>query len=257
MNRKYIVALSLMMILAISLQSVIGIAIAKKPEKTPKPEPQNAEFKIWIGEAGDDLILLEETHTVDGNDYFHVVDTLEDYDYNTFATTDPRDIRHSWAHFDGGYGAEPIAFGIYDIAETVDDWEILEDKIRASIDTHTYEGEVKGVIQMLWLWHQWGVNDGEAYDHWSLNFWWYTVKDPDREVMMSIRATTYDGFSYDVENEEWVILFDETFTLEFSEWMLQSRGKSGKGQWVKVDEGIAWQGTLTFNVVVDKVSDPF
>jgi hypothetical protein len=248
MNRKYVAALTLMMILAISLQSVIGIAIAKKPEKPPKPEPQNAEFKIWIGKAGDDLILLEETHTSDGKDYFHVVDPLEDYDYNTYATTDPRDIRHSWAHFDGGYGAEPIAFGIYHVNDLV-----LQELIDVSVKSH----DGQGVIQMLWLWHQWGVNDGEAYDHWSINFWWYTMKDPYQEVMMSMKATTYDGFSYDETKEAWTILFDEIFTLEFSEWVLQSAGKSGKGRWVKVNEGIAWQGTLTFTVTVDKVSDPF
>jgi len=106
---------------------------------------------------------------------------------------------------------------------------------------------------MLWLWHQWGVNDGVDYDHWSIHFWWYTVKDPDREVMMSMRARTYDDFLYDEVREVWTINFNEVFTLEYIEAELQSRGKSGKGQWITVKEGIAWEGTLTFTVTIDKV----
>jgi hypothetical protein len=129
--------------------------------------------------------------------------------------------------------------------------------LNEAIDASTEQFEGQGVIQMLWLWHQWGPNDdGTTYNHWGIGFWWWTEKTPTREVMVyaSARGHYEDGlFSYHEASKKWMITFETEFIFEYEEWEMQPKGKGGKGKldWCFIERGVAWQGDLQFTVTVE------
>ena len=251
-------AITLTIILAISMHSAIVLAKGKPP----KTVRETAPFRIWVGkDSVGDIVLLEtvEKYPDHGTLWFDVTTYVDDWDYTGgVAGGEPRE-KYRWGYYDGGGGFPFIAFGKFAINNVNDVFTVNGFDWRPD----------DGIAELMWIDH-WVSVEGER-DYWLIYLnWTETFEGRDVNVQLFGRTNLNaeaegepSGHEIDGTVDTWEVSFTQTseFKLQYSyfDTIQEPIGKSGRVREVtKYIKEVIWdygeiQPSLTVTVTIERL----
>lgn len=243
-NRKFI-CINLfvaVLLLTVFLSPIIGIVMGEKPDKPPgkpSPEPEIANFKIWIGigdlKEPEDVVLTSPVQ----NGEVYLERKNVPYEHWTLPTKIKRKDHIEWGVQLLGWEGDDC--GTYNIAEVYCDCcespEKLTDVLsRFGID-NTVGAYLFGIYHIL---------DGgllqERADYWKLFIEWDISSDDSWHVITLVGDTDKDLVPEGTYNEDldtWTVYFNE------ARFSVYETGATGP-------EDYEWTGQLSFTVEIKR-----
>ncbi len=241
-NRKFILApkfvWALMLILLVS--SMIGTTVWAKPDKPGKPsrpEPETADFNIWIGEVDEDIILDSPSH-------FSVEDVVGGY-WLPSPTKGKAPKGMTWRiDLISVEGDDCVTYTIADVLG-VTPYE--EKRLSVILSNHGIDVTTPAIFFSIEHVQKRSPYGGVS-DYWQISIAWQ-VEVPGTQMLQThgiICLTDMDaGLEgvYDSGDDVWTVTFDNA-----EAGLLENLDEGGR------DMFVLWEGTLSFIVTITRTN---